>query len=688
MDRHPDYEEDHPEILAKANSHIHLTADNYVNLSWENLRYDVIVENQARKNNPSAPKKVPKRILHGLSGTARGGRVLAVMGPSGAGKSTLNSALSGRLVVRCGEEFHGECKVNGFHLTNDFKRLFSVVAQEDITMGKETPRNALHFSARVRLGLSDYDATALTDEVLEVLSLKKCADTVIGVPGHIKGISGGEKKRVNIGCELITNPYIMILDEPTTGLDSVNAMRVGKLLQALAHEQGRTVICTIHTPSSQLYELFDDLLLLANGHTVFHGPINDACNYFSSIGYPVPPRINPSEFFMNLLQLPEDEIVNLYTEWENYRTSPEGMQNKSISPVLPQSISERETLKKKCKGGSTQMTQLYCLTARSFRMWLGDSSSTIGRLIVYIFLSLLIGLFFFKVRDDWSGVRDMTGVLYFISIDNVYAGAMPAIHAFPSERAIFLLEQRAEMYNPIWYVIAKAVAELPAVWGFTTVLVVITYFMVGFYMSASTFFVFLLLMLLSSTCSFAFGIFISTMFKKAEVSIIIGPLIILPMTIVAGLLANTERLDPYWTWLNYISIPRYLFSGILVNQFKSMPTLCPSSPEEGIGCLYRTGIEYIRTLGFDKWEWYFSLFGLTIMSIVFFSVAILCMTYQGMSIHSSFKFDEDSSELLGEFGDDSNSKNIIPVSFASSCDEKAVEIIKGEVDKVEEDAQK
>lgn len=175
-----------------------------------------------------------------------------------------------------------------------YKKLVSYVCQDDIVMGKDTPREAINFSARLRLGLDKKAAKKRVDEIITRLHLTKCQNTVLGIPGVLKGVSGGERKRANIGTELVTNPNIMLLDEPTTGLDSVNAVRVGRLLQDLAKNDKRTVIATVHSPSSELFDLFDDLLLLAKGHVIYHGPTEDSIDYFASLGYQVPPRTNPS----------------------------------------------------------------------------------------------------------------------------------------------------------------------------------------------------------------------------------------------------------------------------------------------------------------------------------------------------------------------------------------------------------
>ena len=147
-----------------------LRPDHQVELAWRNMTYSVEVDNELHASDPlNQPKKVMRTLLHNMSGTARGSRVMAIVGPSGAGKTTLMSSFMGRLNVEKPNELKGGCYVNGLPMTDEFKRLFSMVAQDDIVMGKETPWNALYFSARIRLGVSHDEATALAAEVIERL---------------------------------------------------------------------------------------------------------------------------------------------------------------------------------------------------------------------------------------------------------------------------------------------------------------------------------------------------------------------------------------------------------------------------------------------------------------------------------------------------------------------------------------
>lgn len=139
------------------------------------------------------------------------------------------------------------------------------------------------------------------EELIDSLKLNKCSDTKIGGP-FVKGVSGGERKRTAVGVELITNPNLIFLDEPTTGLDSFTATNVIELCRELA-QSGRTVICTIHQPNSDTFDLFDQLMLMACGKILYFNDAKKAVHHFQSIGYPCPAMANPADFFMTLMSI-------------------------------------------------------------------------------------------------------------------------------------------------------------------------------------------------------------------------------------------------------------------------------------------------------------------------------------------------------------------------------------------------
>ncbi|CEJ00122.1 hypothetical protein RMCBS344292_14188 [Rhizopus microsporus] len=208
-----------------------------------------------------------KSILSNLSGFVEPGQMLAVMGPSGAGKSSLLDILARK---------HKRGVASGNILLNgtspnmrQFRRLTGFVDQDDSLMGTLTVRETLTYAAMMRLprSLPLHAKLKRVEEVIQELGISKIADSKIGMPGK-RGISGGEKRRVSIGKELVTGPSLLFLDEPTSGLDAYNAGVVMDCLQRLAHEGKRTIIVTIHQPRSNIYKMFDSLMLLSAGQLV------------------------------------------------------------------------------------------------------------------------------------------------------------------------------------------------------------------------------------------------------------------------------------------------------------------------------------------------------------------------------------------------------------------------------------
>ncbi|CAN1235350.1 ABC transporter G family member 25 [Linum perenne] len=200
------------------------------------------------------------------------GEILAVLGPSGSGKSTLLNALAGRL-------HHGAGTLTGT----------SFVAQDDVLYPHLTVRETLLYCAMLRLSaFSSRDEKAAAAEwAIAELGLGKCADTMIG-NSFVRGVSGGERKRVSIAHELLINPSLLILDEPTSGLDSTAAYRLVASLGQLAQ------------PSSRVYQMFDSVLVLSEGRSLYFGKGCEAMGYFESVGYSPSFPVNPADFLLDL----------------------------------------------------------------------------------------------------------------------------------------------------------------------------------------------------------------------------------------------------------------------------------------------------------------------------------------------------------------------------------------------------
>ncbi|KAF5750398.1 putative Pleiotropic drug resistance protein [Tripterygium wilfordii] len=242
-----------------------------------------------------------KHLLRCVTGKIMPGRVSAVMGPSGAGKTTFLSALAGKATG---------CTMQGLILINgksesilSYKKIIGFVPQDDIVHGNLTVEENLRFSARCRLSadLPKADKVLVVERVIESLGLQAIRDSLVGTVEK-RGISGGQRKRVNVGLEMVMEPSLLILDEPTTGLDSASSQLLLKALRREALE-GVNVCMVLHQPSFALFKMFDDLILLAKGgFTVYHGSVKKVEEYFNGLGITVPDRVTPPDHFIDILE--------------------------------------------------------------------------------------------------------------------------------------------------------------------------------------------------------------------------------------------------------------------------------------------------------------------------------------------------------------------------------------------------
>lgn len=237
-----------------------------------------------------------KMILKGITGMVQPGEVLAMLGPSGSGKTTLLTALGGRL----GGRLAGTITYNGKPFSNAMKRNTGFVTQDDVLYPHLTVTETLVFTALLRLpnSLSKEEKIQHAEAVITQLGLTKCNNSIVGGE-RLRGISGGERKRVSIGQEMLINPSLLFLDEPTSGLDSTTAQRIVSTLWELSNG-GRTVVMTIHQPSSRLFYMFHKVLLLSEGNPLYFGRGSEAVDYFSSIGYSPMVVMNPADFLLDL----------------------------------------------------------------------------------------------------------------------------------------------------------------------------------------------------------------------------------------------------------------------------------------------------------------------------------------------------------------------------------------------------
>jgi len=297
----------------------------------------------------------------------------------------------------------GVIELNNHNINSiKYKNTIGFVPQEDILITTLTPRESIRFSADLTLDLPEDVRAQKVEKLLTDLGLQACSNTKVG--GDLtRGVSGGERKRTSIGVELICDPPVLFLDEPTTGLDSFTAEQIINLITSQAKDHGRTILATIHQPNSHVYSLFDRLLLLAKGETIYIGRADRAVGYFEQMGYPVPKNYNPSDHYMNVLSSDElhehiDKRIGTFTMSFNQTYNPMVLENLPVpEPYSTASVTQTFTT----------------LAKRSFLANFRDPLVTrakVAKLILQIVLT--IGAFSNLETDDPQDLQDRDGAVF------------------------------------------------------------------------------------------------------------------------------------------------------------------------------------------------------------------------------------------------------------------------------------
>jgi ABC-type multidrug transport system ATPase subunit len=223
-----------------------------------------------------------RRILDGVTGEARTGRLLGIMGPSGAGKTSILQVLAGTVPNTRGSQLRGE--MSGVNMNSGAREAAAFVGQDDRFHSQLSVSETLDFAAKLRLpSMSRFQRTRVVEELLRQLQLSHVRGTKVG-DERCRGISGGERRRLALGCELVGRPTLIFADEPTSGLDAFQAERMMEALRDLS-EQGHTVILSIHQPSSKIWRMLDDVMLVSEGRCCYMGPRDGCLNFFNKLGY-------------------------------------------------------------------------------------------------------------------------------------------------------------------------------------------------------------------------------------------------------------------------------------------------------------------------------------------------------------------------------------------------------------------
>lgn len=516
-----------------------------------------------------------KTILNGITGIVCPGEILAMLGPSGSGKTTLLSALGGRL----NGKLSGKITYNSQPFSGAIKRRTGFVAQDDILYPHLTVTETLVFTALLRLpkSLTSSEKTQHVERIISELGLTRCQNSLIGGP-LFRGISGGEKKRVSIGQEMLINPSLLLLDEPTSGLDSTTAQRILTTVKRLA-TGGRTVVTTIHQPSSRLYHMFDKVVLLSDGSPIYYGPASTALDYFSSIGFSTPISVNPADLLLDLANGIPPDFKQTTDQGENTEK-----EQKSVKEALISAYEENISTRLKAELCSLDVNNFNYISAKNdmkpeqwctswwyqFRVLLRRGLrerryDAFNRLRIFQVISVAVlgGLLWWNTPT--SHIEDRTALLFFFSVFWGFYPLYNAVFTFPQERAMLIKERSSGMYRLSSYFLARTIGDLPLELALPTAFVFIIYWMGGLKPDPSTFILSLLVVLYNVLVSQSLGLAIGAILMDIKQATTLASVTTLVFLIAGGY--YIQQIPPFIVWLKYLSYSYYCYKLLLGVQY-------------------------------------------------------------------------------------------------------------------------
>jgi len=441
------------------------------------------------------------QALRKESGDVVAGKLVAVMGPSGGGKTTLLNALSRRGPISSGEVRYGEkaelwCK--------KFKRKVALVEQDDLLFPMLTVREHISYCASLRLpSLTRDQREARVFALLETLRLSTCADTAVGDSAAIelRGVSGGERKRLSIALQLLTLPALLFCDEPTSGLDSSLTLSVVGALQDLAHKTGLTVVCSIHQPSSQVFLLFDQLILINKGETLFHGPTLAAADNLAKLGLPCPPQFGHAEWLIDVLVM--DRLSASQYDHLRSEHGPAGF--KPFKQPRASTGSETASLHDERLPWSAQATVLFerCWKVSRGSIWSTELS------LLNLGIGLLEGLLFARIGFGEQDAFSRFTASFAVAVKQMFFPLLSSLPLIPTAENLLRKDLAVGAYSlSAWFVPATTIALLPDI-ILATVNLIPLYWISGIADDAAAFFLTCAGMLLTIFCFQSIGLVIS-----------------------------------------------------------------------------------------------------------------------------------------------------------------------------------
>lgn len=637
-----------------------------VTLAWKDLSvYVTNKEEKSRGGGGQTASSTPyKRVLNNVSGVVRPGSLVALMGASGAGKSTLMNALAHRNPA--GVVVDGDIRVNGRPTGVFMNKVCGYMHQEDLFVGALTVRETLNFMAWLRLDrrTTRAERRRQVSDLLTQLGLLKCADTRIGSAGHEKVLSGGEKKRLSFAIEMMTDPPLLFCDEPTTGLDSYSARKLVRIMQLAASgtswsgrkngrdREGRrkAILCTIHQPSSEVFALFSQIVLLVEGRLAFSGTAPAAIAFFTSLGYVCPSNFNPADFLIRTLaHVPEVgmEMDASSDHFSQYRRRVKRICDRFAVSDYAEEVELLQSYEAHLAASSTEeawrafttkshfwapfwIVQLFLLIRRSFVTVIRDPSVQTIRILQKIAIALMAGFCYFGVgMGDQRGIQAVQGALFIFVTENTFAPMYSVLAVFPQEMPLFDREYKAGLYDTRAYYVSKMVAMLPGLMVEPFLFVLICYWMIGLRPSLYAFLMTAFISILTMNVSAACGCFFSTAFDSVAMAMTYLVPFDFVLMATAGLFIKLSTIPSYIGWVKYLSWLMYSNEAMSIVQWDGIHNITCEivDPVNELPCL-TDGSDVLDKYSFSVSHLSRNIIAMAAMYIVFHILGYICLRYR------------------------------------------------------------
>ena len=511
------------------------------------------------------------RLLDPISLTVYPSELVALMGPAGAGKTTLLKALNGYSPPADGKVlFNGSDLYESYDL---FRQQMGYVPQDDIVHAQLTVREALYFATKLRTDLSDEEIEDRINKILTELKIHEKKNSIIGSPEN-KVLSGGQRKRVNIAMELISDTPVLFLDEPTSGLSSYDAEGVVDLLRRLASE-GKTIITTIHQPSLTVFRKFDNLIMISRnpggcGALAFFGPAYpDSIEFFdpksaqaakSQTGQDLSPE-------MLLTGLDKASTAEWVSRYGNSRYRKQFVEDRSGK--LPAGAGQTGT-----ESRGFNLTQWWTLVRRNVILKVRDRAQFIILLLQAPLFAALIGIVFRHLAEP-KDVNDMAlfqklseqvaGIHFLMVVAAVWFGCNNAARDIVGEWTVYQRERMVNLKLPSYVFSKFAVLFALCVFQCVTLLGIV-FLVCGLQGGIQAFLASAGILIVASLVGAALGLAISSRSKSTESAIALLPVVLLPIIALGGGIRAVWKMGDVGQTVSYVVPSRWAYEANLLEE--------------------------------------------------------------------------------------------------------------------------